>query len=246
MQMETAKTKSRITRKPEIPEDLLESYYGRFLEWGSLLARGDAGMAHDIVHELCLHFTLAKPDLSQVENLDGYLYTCLRHIYLSMLDRSSREATHLVSIAEYDSIYFAVRSTSPEGLLQRQNDLRRICNYELWRKKSSKSASYLILLFFHGYARREIAEIACAPLAAIYNKLKIARTELRTYLEKSNQLSIAHLDAPPPPEQRLSVVPFAELFDELRANIPFLRTTLSRTTGCAIPVRFPAPCCRTL
>src|ERR1035437_4740716 len=98
--METANTKSRIARKPASPEDLLESYYSKLLRWGSVLTRGHAGMAHDIVHDLCLHFTLAKPDLSQVENLDGYLYTCLRHIYLSMLDRSSREATHLVSIEE--------------------------------------------------------------------------------------------------------------------------------------------------
>jgi DNA-directed RNA polymerase specialized sigma24 family protein len=227
--METANPKSRIARGPTSPEDLLESYYSQFLKWGSLLTRGDRGMAHDIVHDLCLHFTLAQPDLSQVENLDGYLYTCLRHIYLSMLDRSSREATHLVSIAEFDSIYFAFRSSSPEGLLQRQNDLRRICNYEIWRKDSAKSASYLTLLFFHGYTRREIADIACAPLAAIYNKLKIARTELKGHLEEANQLSIARRDIPPAPELRHSVVPFAELFDELRARI------LSANTSDCVP-----------
>src|SRR5580692_6215856 len=189
--MESAKTKSRSARKPADLEDFLESYYDQLLKWGYLLTRGDAGVTHDIVHDLCLHFTLAKPDLSQVENLDGYLYTCLRHIYLSMLDRTSREATHLVSIAEYDSIYFAARSSSPEGLLQRQNDLRRICNYAVWRKESAKGASYLTLLFFHGYTRREIADIACAPLAAIYKKLKIARTELKAHLEESNHLTIA-------------------------------------------------------
>src|SRR5947207_2681202 len=124
--MESAKTKSRSAHGPVSEEHLLESYYDRLLHWASVLTRGDAGVARDIVHDLCLHFALAKPDLSQVENLDGYLYTCLRNIYLSLLDRSSREATHLVSIVEYDSIYFALRSSSLDGLLQRQNDLRRI------------------------------------------------------------------------------------------------------------------------
>ncbi len=223
--MEFAKSKSRSAHGPVSVEQLLESYYGKLLDWGSVLARGDAGVARDIVHDLCLHFTLAKPDLSQVENLDGYLYTSLRNIYRSLLDRSSREAMHLVSIVEYDSIYFALRSSSLEGLLQRQNELRRICNYVTWRKASSKSASYLALLFFHGYTRREIADLAGVPVAAIYNKLLIARTELKCHLEESSRLTIARCDVPPAPEQRHSIIPFAELFDELRTRILTAKTT---------------------
>lgn len=202
------------------PESLLESYYSQLLKWGAVLTRGDGGMAHDIVHDLCLHFTLAKPDLSQVTNLDGYLYTCLRNIYLSALARSSREATQIISVAEFDSIHFALNTTtSSDAILQRQNDLRRICGYTMWRKGSSKSASYLILLFFHGYCRREVAEIACLPIAAIYNKLKIARAEVKSYLEDSGKLRIATRDVPPEAALRLSPVSSVELFGEFRETI---------------------------
>src|SRR5579872_1612906 len=218
--MEKTKPKWRIPRVGADPESLLESYYSQLLKWGAVLTRGDAGMAHDIVHDLCLHFTLAKPDLRQVANLDGYLYTCLRNIYLSALARSSREATQVISVAEFDSIHFALSThSSSDGLLQRQNDLRRICNYTVWRKKSSKSASYLILLFFHGYCRREVAEIACLPIAAIYNKLKIARAEVKSHLEDSGKLRFATRDVPPEPGLRLSPVSSVELFNEFRGTI---------------------------
>ena len=217
--MEKTRFKWRSTQAGGEPEDLLESYYSQLLKWGSVLTRGDSGMAQDIVHDLCLHFTLARPDLSQVTNLDGYLYTCLRNIYLSAIARSSREATQFVSIAEFDSIHFALSTSSSDGLLQRQNDLRRICSFTVWRKESSKSASYLILLFFHGYCRREIAEIACLPIAAIYNKLKIARAEIKSHLEDSGKLRIATREVPAEPNLRLSPVSSVELFNEFRGTI---------------------------
>jgi hypothetical protein len=91
----------------------------------------------------------------------------LRHIYLSGLARSSREAQHFISVAEFDAFDFALAANQPGDPLQRQNDLRRICGYAVWRKEFSKSASYFIFHFFHGYSRREIAEIA-RPIAAIY------------------------------------------------------------------------------
>ncbi len=223
--MEKIKAKSRAPRPVTDVEDLLERYYSQLLKWGAVLTRGDRGLAQDIVHDLCLHFTLARPDLSQVANLDGYLYACLRHIYLSGLARSVREAMHMVSVADFDSIQFALSSASPDSLLQKQNDLRRICRYTVWRKNSSKSASYLILLFFHGYSRREVAEIACLPIAAIYNKLKIARTEVKSNLEESGKLRIATRDVPPDPELRLSPVSSGDLFDELRETILRAKTS---------------------
>jgi DNA-directed RNA polymerase specialized sigma24 family protein len=88
-------------------EQLLTGHYSRFLQWATGLT-GDTGKAEEIVQELCLYITLTRPDLSHVVNLDGYLYTSLRHLYLSSLSRASREAMQLVSIEEFDSFAFAV------------------------------------------------------------------------------------------------------------------------------------------
>jgi DNA-directed RNA polymerase specialized sigma24 family protein len=78
--------------------------------------------AQDLVHDFCLHFTVTKPDLSGISNLDGYLYKSLRNIYLSGLPQSSREALQLVNIAEFDSIQLAFLPSQIGDSLQRQND----------------------------------------------------------------------------------------------------------------------------
>src|ERR1700761_8026129 len=135
--MEQRKLKRREVRVVPPPVDqLLASRYGQLLQWGAVLTRGDAGRTEEIVQELCLYFTLTQPDLSAVANLDGYLYTSLRHIYLSALARSSREALRFVSIAEFDSFDSAMRGNAAADPLEKQNDLRRICNYSVWRKES--------------------------------------------------------------------------------------------------------------
>ncbi len=87
---------------------LLESYYGRLVQWANALAHGNAAVAQDMVQELCLYFTLVKPDLSKVKNIEGYLYTCLCHIYSSAMARSSREAERFLGVADFDSIGLAI------------------------------------------------------------------------------------------------------------------------------------------
>lgn len=212
-------SKWRVRTPAKDTEQLLESYYSRLMEWGCVLTRGDANKAQDIVHDFCLYLSLTRPDLSAVANLDGYLYTCLRHLYLSDLARSSREALQVFSVAEFDSFEFALATKRPGDPLQRQNDLRSICNYAVWRKETSKSASYFILHFFHGYARHEIAELACLPISAIYNKLKTARAEVKGYLDDRNKFHLVSRSLPPGPFSSWKLVSTAEIFKELRELI---------------------------
>ncbi len=205
-------------------EQVLESYYGQLIEWGTLLTRGDAGKALDVVHDFWLYLTLTKPDLSGIENLEGYLYTCLRHIYLSGLASSSREALQFVSIAEFDSIGQVLAPNRSGDLLQKQNDLRKVCCYTVWRKASTKSASYFVLHFFHGYQHQEIADLACLPVAAIYRKLGVARAEVRSYLDEPGKLQFTSRDLPPVPSMLWSPLSSLDLFKELRKTIVDART----------------------
>ncbi|MGA3129165.1 MAG: hypothetical protein ABSD59_00080 [Terracidiphilus sp.] len=245
--MATAKSKLGISPRALDAERIIEEYYDKLQHWGAVLSRGDRTMAQEIVHDLCLHFIIARPDLSQVANLDGYLYTCLRHLYLSAIARSSREALQTVGIADFDSVQFALDARTSDSLLDRQNELRRICNYAVWRKDSSKSASYFLLLFFHGHTRRAVAEIAQLPLAAIYNKLKVARQELAAHLQTSAKLRIATRDLPPSPELRVSVIASTELFQELRKTIFAAKSSECLTEESLLArycttIRNPLPC----
>ena len=208
--------------RPEDPVDierLLRTRYSQLLIWARNLTRGDDSRAQDIVQELCLYFALKRPDLRNVENVESYLYTCLRHICLSNLARASREANHFVSIADFDSFDFAIHSRRSGDPLERQNNLRRICSFSLWRKERSKSASYFILHFFHGYSRQETADLARLPISAIYNKLKVARLEIKCYLEDPGKLRIANREAPPAAPRSWTLLSAPDLFQELRDMI---------------------------
>ena len=217
--MNNRKPKLHPFEDPTDAGELLANRYGQLLRWALILTRGDTGKAEEIVQEFCVYVAVAKPDLGGVANLDSYLYTCLRNIYLSTLARASREALHLVSVEDYDSFAFAISANPAGASLQRQNDLRRICSYAVWRKEASKSASYFILHFFHGYARREIAELAQLPVAAIYNKLKTARSEVKSYLEEPGKLRIVNRDTPPKPTLSWNLLSSQDLFRELRKTI---------------------------
>ena len=95
--MNNRKPKLHPFEEPAEASELLASRYGQLLRWAIVLTRGNTGKAEEIVQEFCVYIAVAKPDFRGVANLDGYLYTCLRNIYLSTLARASREALHLVS-----------------------------------------------------------------------------------------------------------------------------------------------------
>lgn len=198
---------------------LLERYYDRLQTWALVLTRGDLGKSQDIVQELCLHLSLSAPNFNNIQNLDGYLYTCLRHIYLSDIARSSREALQHLSIEGFDSIQLALSSNGQGESLPQQNDLRRICSFVIWRKAQTKSASYFILRFFHGYYRAEIATIAGVGLSTIDPKLNKARSEVSLYLSEPDKLKFTSREIPPVPRLQWTPISSIELFKELRETI---------------------------
>jgi DNA-directed RNA polymerase specialized sigma24 family protein len=223
------RSKPEWRETPAVPtpvDQLLADRYQQLLRWASALTRGDTGLAEEIVQELCLYFTLTQPNVNNITHVDGYLYTSLRHIYLSRLARTSREALRSVNVTDYDTFASALQHGPGSGLLEKQNDLRRICHYALWRRESSKSASYFLLHFFLGYTRSEIAVLACLPISAIYNKLKLARTEITASIEAPGKLRVVQHD-PPPTEPILSwsLLSTPELFAELNQTIRAAHTT---------------------
>ncbi|MBT9331582.1 RNA polymerase sigma factor [Paracidobacterium acidisoli] len=201
------------------PEKVLERYYPQLREWAAILTRGDRTQSEDIVHDLYLYVALTKPDFSRVENLDNYLYQSLRHMYLSALTRTSREAMQSVAVADFDSVQVALWVKPNHDMLQQQNELRSICSYAVWRKPQVRGASYFVLRFFHGYRIQEIAEIACVPIAAIQPRLSEVRTEVRAYLAGPHTMQPAFRTAPPEPVQCWSPVSSQRLVQELRASI---------------------------
>src|SRR6202034_2478105 len=86
------------------------------------------------------------------------------------------------------SVDLALRSTFEFDQMDVQNELRCVCAFLCWRKASAKSASYLILRFFHGYYPEEIVRIALTSRNVVDRGIRLASLEAKAYLADPQRL----------------------------------------------------------
>ncbi len=71
-------------------EDLFIQRYQWLMDSALRLTGRDQEEAEDLVHDVFIHFTLDRPDLERLTNLEGYLYTMLRNLHVSQIRRAAR------------------------------------------------------------------------------------------------------------------------------------------------------------
>ena len=152
------------------------------------LTENDRQQAEDLVHDTYIQFTLTRPDLSAIQNLDGYLYRMMRNLNVSRLRRSQRKQNKTLSIVDYESAELGLRTADPREQITLQDALRQVCQYACMRKQTSKAGSVLILRFLHGYYPSEIAAVTLSTREAVEERLRIARNEVRQYLHDPKSL----------------------------------------------------------
>ena len=179
---------SRIARDFEAHEEVFLARYGKLRSWALQLTEHDRERAEDLVHDAYIQFTFAQPDLDAISNLNGYLYSLLRNLHLSQLRRSSGRQHRTISIVDYDSAEIGLRAADPRERIRLQDQLREVCKYACMRKETSKAGSVLILRFLHGYYPREIAQVMQCTREAVEERLRVARSEARQYLENPKSL----------------------------------------------------------
>ena len=170
-------------------EDLFIERYERLLGWSLKLTAHDRQLAEDLLHDVFVQFTLRRPDLNTIQDLDGYLFAMLRNSHVSYVRRVPFVRTTPLSMAEYDSLEIGLRATDVRDQIKVQDELRLICHYAALRKETSKAGSVLILRFFHGYYPSEIAQILKSKLDTVRKWLQLARNEAKVYLESPDALS---------------------------------------------------------
>jgi RNA polymerase sigma factor (sigma-70 family) len=170
-------------------EELFVERYEQLLEWALRLTEQDHQRAEDLVHDAFVQFVLSRPNLQEIENLDGYLYVTLRNAQLSHARRAAHDPQRNLTSIDYDSLEITLRAIEPITSLQIQNELRLICRYACERKESSKAGSVLILRFFRGYYPSEIARILLTTRPVVARWLQVARAETRLYLEDPGALT---------------------------------------------------------
>jgi RNA polymerase sigma factor (sigma-70 family) len=170
--------------------------YDELIEAARSLTNNNQGQAIELVHDALIKFVRHRPDLHQINNLDGYLRTLIRNLFKSQKQRMNLRSERQLSMQSYDSVESGLpevvdRYCNPHLLLQIQDELRAICEYACFRKERLKVGSALILRFFHGYHTSEIAKIMKVTASAVSHLLKIARSEVRLYLDNPKHTSFS-------------------------------------------------------
>src|SRR6267143_7301730 len=186
--MEAMLPLSKIAPNSERHEDVFLERYTRLRAWAIQLTEGDRERAEDLVHSVYIQFNHSRPDLNAIVDLVGYFYRMLRNLYISEVRRSLRQHHRALSIIDYDSAEIGLRAADPRQHIRLQDELRQVCQYACARKETSKAGSVLILRFLHGYYPREIAQIMRCTREAVEERLRVARSEARQYLENPKGL----------------------------------------------------------
>ncbi len=181
--------KVELREVPSSHEDLFAQSYDELRKWALQLTEHDAELASDLLHDAYVQFTLARPRLESIENLNGYLYVLMRNLHFSQMRRLTRVPTRSMSVVEFDTVDVGFWASDPRDRMRMRDELGAVCRFACIRKESSKGGSLLILRFFHGYYPEEIARILCSTRAGVYERLRRARAEARLYLEEPERLA---------------------------------------------------------
>lgn len=223
----------RATRSTTNHEALFIERYQRLLGLALQLTEGDRERAEDIVHDAFIQFSLSRPDINSIENLEGYFYGMLRKLHLSQMRRDSRRRIQPHFLVEYDSAETGLHMIDPGDRLQAQEELRRVCYYACSRKDTSKAGSVLILRFFHGYYPSEITKVIRSTRHAVDLRLRSARAEAKATLANPKALVFMNEKAAPDVREKALAQSTAEFLAELRGAI-----FRSRHGDCLSPEQF--------
>lgn len=200
-------------------ESLFAAKYDWLLGWALHFSQGDRATAEDLVQDAFIRFVLGETKLRSTENIEALLYTYLKYAHLAHLRRLQRYPYEPLSIAEFDSAQLGLRESRGADPIEVQDTLRRIVAYVCWRKESAKSASVLILRFFHGYYHEEVMRIGRMTRKSVDTSLWEAKEETRLYLSDPGRLRIMHQAEPPVVIPQHVALPSEQIIEELRRAI---------------------------
>jgi RNA polymerase sigma factor (sigma-70 family) len=162
--------------------------YDELLRWAERLCDGQVPDAEDLLQDAFIEFVRRRPPVADIQDLDAYLRTMLRNMHVSGIRRSHRLKRGGRSCVDFDCLELAVAGIDPRSAWDRRLELELLCRYACSRKETSKSASVLILRFFHDYLPSEVARLMRSNRRAVDEWLRLARGEARRFLENPGSL----------------------------------------------------------
>lgn len=131
--------------------DVFVEHYDLLKRWALKFTEHDKEFAEDLLHDTFIQFTLSKPDLRAIENIDGYLYVMMRNLHLSQLRKAGRTALRPVTVVDFESVDISFWASDPRDRIRMRDELAAVCHFACLRKETARLGSVLIMRFFHGY-----------------------------------------------------------------------------------------------
>ncbi len=155
------------------------------------ITQGSRQAAEDLVHDAYVLFTMPSSDPGEIRNVDGYLYTILKHLHRSSLKRFQRYPMESLSLIDYESSLKSLVAAEADETdpIEVQANLWTVCRYFSSRKTETKSASVILLRFVHGLEPEELAYCVGLRWNAIRQHIHVARTEVKAYLRSPDKFA---------------------------------------------------------
>lgn len=171
-------------------EQLFTERYEALFAWALQLTHQQRESAEDLVQDAFVQFMLARTQLEEIENIDGYLRRVLRNMYISRVTRLAQRLQQdmAFSIADFDTLRLGWTAIEPPRRVQAAEQLHQICAYACFRKESSRAGSVLILRFFLDYFPTEIASILSSNRHCVDQWQRLARREVKIFIEDPARL----------------------------------------------------------
>jgi RNA polymerase sigma factor (sigma-70 family) len=157
--------------------------YDELRLWAQRLCDGQLHDAEDLLQDAFIEFVRRRPAVEGIQDIDAYLRTMLRNMHVSAIRRGHRLKHGGCCCVDFDCLELAVAGIDPRSAWDRRLELELLCRYVCSRKETSKSASVLILRFFHDYLPSEIASLMRSNRRAVDEWLRLARGEARRFLK---------------------------------------------------------------
>jgi RNA polymerase sigma factor (sigma-70 family) len=177
----------KLSRRQIDHEDIVAEGYAALRRAALHLARGDDAEAGDLLHDTFVRFLLLRPRIDAIGNLDGYLYTMLRNVYLSRQRRHGRRKALVADAVDVDLLAAMVDEPEPSERLRMRDDLVRLVAHACERTRVSRGASAWVLRCVHGYYPTEIARVMKMAPRAVDRSLHVARREALEELRRPSR-----------------------------------------------------------
>lgn len=160
--------------------ELYDNMYFHLVRYG-LSVHADSDLVKDCISQLFLKLWDRHGRLSQVENVQSYLFTALQRLIIDHINAENKAAASLRSMPEE-----AGTEASYEDMIiarEKDEEFRKDLNSAL-KALSPKQVELLRLKFFENLSYQEIASISSQSIKTsyntIYDAIKILRLKLKT------------------------------------------------------------------